>query len=169
MYLVMIIYISLVFLVLILFLLYIIYHPSKGLYPYNYYIELTQGKKVFYSNKEKEVIFPTSKVLENNWKIIRSEYNKLSYDKNNFWSKFTTEDKNFWKGWNTVVLRSFNKDNKENMDKCPTLARILKNDKNITTAIFSILEPGKTLHSHYGPFKGVLRYHLGLILSLIHI
>ena len=160
------IYIVLVIFILLVFLLYLIYNPAKGLYPYNYYIELTQGKKVFYSNKEKEDIFPTSIILEKNWKIIREEFLNLNYNKNkkeNMWSKFTTENKEFWKGWNTVVLRSFNKDNKQNMEKCPTLSKILNNNKNITTAIFSILEPGKTLHSHYGPFKGVLRYHLGLI------
>jgi len=31
------------------------------------------------------------------------------------------------------------------------------------TAFFSILAPGKHLPPHRGPFKGVLRYHLGLI------
>ena len=39
----------------------------------------------------------------------------------------------------------------------------LKNTKNIKTAFFSILPPGKRLNPHVGPFKGVLRYHLGLI------
>ncbi len=32
------------------------------------------------------------------------------------------------------------------------------------TAFFSILEGGKHLPHHRGPFKGVLRYHLGLIM-----
>ncbi len=33
----------------------------------------------------------------------------------------------------------------------------------LTTAFFSILGPGKHLPSHRGPYKGVLRYHLALL------
>jgi len=32
----------------------------------------------------------------------------------------------------------------------------------MTSALFSILEPGARLKEHRGPYKGVLRYHLGL-------
>jgi len=31
------------------------------------------------------------------------------------------------------------------------------------TAVFSILEPGKHLPPHRGPYNGVLRFHLGLV------
>jgi len=31
------------------------------------------------------------------------------------------------------------------------------------TAFFSILAPGKHIPAHRGPFKGVIRYHLGLL------
>ena len=33
----------------------------------------------------------------------------------------------------------------------------------LTTAMFSIFEPGKHLPAHRGPYNGVLRLHLGLI------
>jgi beta-hydroxylase len=141
----------------------LISNPHKCLYPYNFYVEKVYGKKVFYTSAEKKNIFPSSSILERNWKKIRKEFYKLHIDTKNLWSNFTKENKEFWRGWNTIVLRSFGKDNRKNMELCPVLSKILKNDNNITTAIFSILEPGKTLHSHYGPFKGVLRYHLGVI------
>ena len=32
----------------------------------------------------------------------------------------------------------------------------------MTTAMFSILSPGKHIDAHRGPYRGVLRYHLGL-------
>jgi aspartyl/asparaginyl beta-hydroxylase (cupin superfamily) len=32
------------------------------------------------------------------------------------------------------------------------------------TAFFSILAPGKHLPAHRGPYKGVMRYHLGLLI-----
>jgi ornithine lipid ester-linked acyl 2-hydroxylase len=36
------------------------------------------------------------------------------------------------------------------------------------TAFFSILLPGKHIPEHRGPYKGVLRYHLGLIIPEPH-
>ena len=33
----------------------------------------------------------------------------------------------------------------------------------MTTAMFSILSPRKHIEAHRGPYKGVLRYHLGLV------
>jgi len=33
----------------------------------------------------------------------------------------------------------------------------------MTTAFFSVLEPGKHLPDHRGTYKGVIRYHLGLL------
>jgi len=159
-----IIYIILFAILLLYLIITLIMNPSYCLYPYNYYIETMYNKKVFYTPEEKVNVFPTSILLEKYYTKIRQEFYKLSYDKNNMWSRFTNEDEEFFNGWNTIVLRSFNKNHKENMAKCPTLSKILMSDDNITTAIFSILEPGKTLHPHYGPFKGVLRYHLGIII-----
>lgn len=149
-------YLSLIGLVMLILITTVIANPEYVLYLYNYC--LSSDNTVFYNKN----LFPTSKLLEANWETIRDEYYGLSIDKNNLWSRFSTNNKEHWKGWNTVVLRSFGHDNKQNMMLCPILSNILKSDPNITTAIFSILEPNKTLHSHYGPFKGVLRYHLGI-------
>lgn len=41
--------------------------------------------------------------------------------------------------------------------------RILKKIPQTNTAMFSILSPGKYIPPHRGPYKGVLRYHLGLM------
>ena len=82
----------------------------------------------------------------------------------NVGEKYIVEDKAFWKGWKTFPLRMFGRNNIKNLNKCPRLKQILESDKNITSAFFSIMEPGKLLPSHYGPFKGILRYHLGLLI-----
>jgi beta-hydroxylase len=34
----------------------------------------------------------------------------------------------------------------------------------MTSAFFSILEPHTSITAHRGPYKGILRYHLGLII-----
>jgi ornithine lipid ester-linked acyl 2-hydroxylase len=152
--------------VVILFLIfYFILNPTEALIPYNLFIENIYEKKVFYDDKEKAEIFPTSKILEKEWRNIKQEcINTLSSEQSfgNVGKHFILESEEFWKGWKTFSLRMFSKDNEENMKKCPILSQILKSDSNITTAFFSIMEPGKILPSHYGPFKGILRYHLSL-------
>lgn len=157
-------YLGLGFLIILYILIYYLRNPTEALVPYNLVIENLYEKKVFYSQNEKKEIFPTSIILEQNWEIIRDEFLKLKVSENNIGERFIQEDKNFWKGWNTIELKSFDADNIENMNKCPTLSKIIDNDPNISTAFFSILEPGKIIPSHYGPFKGILRYHLGLII-----
>lgn len=154
---------------LLLIVIYFLRNPTLLLIPYNEFIENIYEKKVFYTEEEKKKIFPTSTFLENRWLDIRREclsaldnFNNLG-NVGNVGQNFIVEDEDFWKGWKTFPLRMFGVDNEENMRKCPLLAEILKSDKNIPTAFFSIMEPGKTLTSHYGPFKGILRYHLGLI------
>jgi aspartyl/asparaginyl beta-hydroxylase (cupin superfamily) len=158
-------YITLLIVILAYYITYILLNPTEILYPYNLLIENLYEKKVFYSDIEKQEVFPTSKILEKNWKKIREEFTQLNVLNNNIGNigqRFINQDKDFWKGWTTFELRSFDKDNEENMKSCPILANILKSDPNISTAFFSILEPGKTIPSHYGPFKGILRYHLSL-------
>jgi len=41
-------------------------------------------------------------------------------------------------------------------------AKALDEIPGLTTAMFSILAPGKRIPPHVGPYKGVLRYHLAL-------
>jgi len=159
------IYKTLAIFLLIYILFYFLMNPSEILIPYNYLLENICEKKVFYSANEKKSIFPTSQILENNWKMVRNEFINLKDEiKTNIWKNFANESEEFWKGWDTFPLRIHNKDNEENMKKCNFLSQILKSDTNITTAFFSIMRSGKILPTHYGPFKGVLRYHLGLII-----
>jgi len=52
----------------------------------------------------------------------------------------------------------------KNLQSCPATARSLQKIPGIRTAFFSILEPGKRLPPHRGPYNGVLRLHLGLVI-----
>ena len=45
---------------------------------------------------------------------------------------------------------------------CPNTCNLLKDIPNIYKALFSVLEPGKSIPPHCGPYRGYLRYHLGL-------
>ena len=45
----------------------------------------------------------------------------------------------------------------------PRPPRLVESIPGMETAMFSILSPGKHIPPHTGPYKGVLRYHLGLL------
>jgi beta-hydroxylase len=47
--------------------------------------------------------------------------------------------------------------------RCPRTAAVLRATPGVTTAFFSILGPGKRLPPHTGPYRGVLRHHLALV------
>ena len=128
-------------------------------------IEYTTPKIVYYSYQDKQAIFPASKLLESRWKVIRDEAQSLierqsSY---NVYQSFEHQSEEFWDGWSTypLILHGTVIDNAK--ETCPNTMYMLSQAVNISTAFFSVLSPGKVLPPHYGPFKGVLRYHLGLI------
>ncbi|MDB9721323.1 aspartyl/asparaginyl beta-hydroxylase domain-containing protein, partial [Winogradskyella sp.] len=45
---------------------------------------------------------------------------------------------------------------------CPKTCALLKEIPNVYKVFFSVLEPGKSIPAHHGPYRGYLRYHLGL-------
>jgi len=66
------------------------------------------------------------------------------------------------KNWNVFMLYllGYKVENAQNL--CPTLCNLLEGIPNLIQAFFSILEPGKSIPLHEGPYLGYLRYHLGL-------
>jgi beta-hydroxylase len=74
--------------------------------------------------------------------------------------KTITNDNN----WKTFFLAGYGLESDENTKRCPETTRLLKKIPGMKTAMFSILSPNKHIPAHKGPFNGVLRYHLGLII-----
>lgn len=66
-------------------------------------------------------------------------------------------------GWKTFFLRIYGYRIDGNCELCPETARIVESIPGIYTAVFSILTPGKHIPRHRGPYKGVLRCHLPLV------
>lgn len=154
-----------ILLILVALAIYLWYHPKQALVPYNYVIENVTPKIVYYTEDEKNVIFPASRLLENRWTSIRDEALSVMGDANdNLYSNFEHKDEAFWKGWTTYPLILHNTVIEDALQTCPQTMYMLGQTQNVSTAFFSILAPGKRLPPHYGPFKGVLRYHLGLII-----
>lgn len=65
--------------------------------------------------------------------------------------------------WKTFVFMGYGLRSERNLARCPETARALADIPGLRTAFFSILEPGKRIPLHRGPYSGVLRLHLGLI------
>ena len=66
--------------------------------------------------------------------------------------------------WKTFFFYGYGFTAGRNVERCPETARLLQEIPGMTTAMFSILSPRKRIPPHGGPYKGVLRYHLGLLI-----
>ncbi len=66
------------------------------------------------------------------------------------------------KSWKVFMLQLLRHKPVENRQLCPETCALLNRVPNIIQAFFSILEPGKSIPLHNGPYLGYLRYHLGL-------
>jgi beta-hydroxylase len=111
--------------------------------------------------------FPWVAPLEANWKAIRAELDAvLAYraELPNFQDistdqyQLTDDDR-----WKTFFFYGYGFRSDANCARCPETTRLIEAIPGMETAMFSILAPGKRIPPHDGPYKGVLRYHLGLI------
>jgi aspartyl/asparaginyl beta-hydroxylase (cupin superfamily) len=111
--------------------------------------------------------FPWVKHVEDNWTVIREEVERLLEDHAalpNFQdiSKdqigITNDDR-----WKTFFLYGYGFEANLGVEMCPRTAALMRQIPGMKTAMISILSPRKHILDHRGPYKGVLRYHLGLI------
>ncbi|MVA72008.1 aspartyl/asparaginyl beta-hydroxylase domain-containing protein [Agrobacterium vitis] len=65
--------------------------------------------------------------------------------------------------WKTFFLLGFGVKSEANIKACPQTWKAMQAIPGLTTVMFSIFEPGKHLPAHRGPYNGVLRLHLGMI------
>jgi aspartyl/asparaginyl beta-hydroxylase (cupin superfamily) len=67
------------------------------------------------------------------------------------------------KGWKVFFLNAMGEKPEANCSRCPRTSALLDRVPGLMQAFFSILEAGKSIPSHCGPYRGYIRYHLGLI------
>jgi ornithine lipid ester-linked acyl 2-hydroxylase len=111
--------------------------------------------------------FPWVAQVEQNWTVIRDEVEQLLEDQAalpNFQDiskdqiEITDDDR-----WKTFFLYGYGFEAKLGVQMCPRTAALMREIPGMRTAMISILSPGKHILDHRGPYKGVLRYHLGLV------
>jgi len=126
-------------------------------------IRTVQLDKPFYDTSD----FPWVQEVEENWEGIQKELENLLSSKEeipNLQDVFE-EQKQLTKGdeWKSYMLYFYGYRIGKNASKCPKTEAIVKKIPGMKTAMFSILSGGKQIKPHRGPYKGVLRYHLGLV------
>ena len=113
--------------------------------------------------------FPEAAGLESNWRDIRDEafpflacIDKVprGHEIVERQDDLSDHDKIAWK---YVSLRAFGHDHNANQALCPKTTRLIRALPEVINAGFSILDPNKHVLAHRGPYGGLLRYHLGLI------
>ena len=119
-----------------------------------------------------ETFFPSErfswvKHIEANWEVIRDEAAALLENREalaNFQDiskdqiEITDDDR-----WKTFFIYGYGFEAKLGVEMCPRTAALMREIPGMKTAMISILSPRKHILDHRGPYKGVLRYHLGLI------
>lgn len=121
------------------------------------------GNPPTYNPKE----FPWVAEVEKDWEKIRAELDVVLQRREelpNFQDlspdvKTIQRDNN----WKTFIFTGYGKTSEENLKRCPETAKTLKKIPGLKTAFFSILSPRKHIPAHRGPYNGVLRLHLGLL------
>ena len=105
--------------------------------------------------------------VEAGWTAIRDELREVLRERDripNFQevsseqTRITQDNK-----WKTYWLYAYGRKMADNCRSCPETTRLIEAIPAIKTAFFSILAPRKHIPEHRGPYAGVLRYHLGLI------
>ena len=129
--------------------------------------------RIFYKNPpimDLGKYFPEHKFLEENVSAIQRELveilkNEASIPKFHEVDKIQTYISNKGEAsWRVFVFKAYGNWIEGNCQKAPQTTELLKAIPGITTAMFSILGPRKYIPPHIGLYKGIFRYHLGLVI-----
>ena len=112
-------------------------------------------------------VFPWAATVEAEWRTIRAELDRLLERRDELpgFHEIAAEVRSIStdRDWKTFLFAAYGMRSEAAIRACPETWRILQNIPGLKAAMFSIFEPGKHLPPHRGPYNGVLRFHLGLI------
>lgn len=104
-------------------------------------------------------------VLCQNEERILTEFLNLSDINLREFSNISPEQARITKGnsWKAFLLKAYRRPFEVNCARCPQTSALCDAVPEITSVMFSILEPGTQITPHRGPYAGVLRCHIPLI------
>src|SRR5688500_6062687 len=112
--------------------------------------------------------FPWAVDIEREWRAAREELDRVMVRKAELPNVqditadavSLSQDAN----WKVFPLLTYGIRSEPNIELCPRTWSLVQRIPGLRNAMFSILEPGKRLPPHRGPYNGVLRLHLGLLI-----
>jgi aspartyl/asparaginyl beta-hydroxylase (cupin superfamily) len=114
-------------------------------------------------------ICPELDTITQNYPTIRAEFDEVMRKQPRF-QRYQDIDPgeakitylNPEKNWNVFMLYILGFKPEMNRTLCPETCALIDKVPGLIQAFFSILDPGKSVPAHEGPYLGYLRYHLGL-------
>jgi len=143
------------------------YHIFKGMV--NSYLYLYTGGKARPAFFDIQATCPALDELTRAWPDIKAELEVALRERTQLRryqdidpgeAEITNAD--LGKDWKVFMLYILGHKPETNRALCPRTCAILDRIPNLIQAFFSILDPGKSVPPHEGPYYGYLRYHLGL-------
>ena len=136
-------------------------------------IKAVEASLSFFIREKGNVLDPSrflwTKHLEQNFDLIIKDLENILIDYSSIpnFGDLSPEQKRIiigQKKWKSFFLYAYGARIENNLKKCPDTDHLLQYIPGMTSAFFSILEPHTSIAPHRGPYKGILRYHLGLII-----
>jgi len=118
------------------------------------------------------VYFPEAAAFADAWQDIRDEAEPLVARLNSvprFHEIMREQEEislNDNRDWRIFVLKAYGVPCAKNMEACPRLAAIVEAIPSVLSASISFMAPHKHIPPHRGPFRGVIRFYLGLSIPL---
>ncbi len=115
-----------------------------------------------------QTYFPAHRAFCASWKDIQAEAIALAsgYQQIPRFHEIMSEQApisdNDGRDWRLFILKAYGMEIAGNMAICPTLAALVREHRNVLSASITFLGPRKHIPRHRGPFRGVLRFSIGL-------
>jgi aspartate beta-hydroxylase len=116
--------------------------------------------------------FPGAKRFFEVWPKLRDEALRIAGDLkqvprfHELMPEQTEISANDGRDWRILVLKAYGTILPRNHARCPVLAETVSSVPDVLSAALSFLAPGKHVPEHRGPFRGVIRFYMGLSVPL---
>jgi aspartyl/asparaginyl beta-hydroxylase (cupin superfamily) len=122
-----------------------------------------------------DATYPSLRVLDRNHAVIREELLAVLSDQERIpryheisrAETYISGTVDTGKSWRVFMLAHVNGGIPTNQARCPRTSALLGQIPGLLQAFFSILDPGKSIPAHDGPYLGYLRYHLALLVPRV--
>ena len=117
-----------------------------------------------------ETDFPDGRNFIEQWKIIRDEARTVAEHVDavpRFHEVMAEQESisaNDGRDWRIFILKAYGVEFPDRMAKCPALRRLVLSSPDVVSASFSLMAPYKRIPAHRGPFRGILRFTMPLMM-----